>query len=108
MTMSLDLDVLSQIMYLHEGEVKPGDKVKVVRYQSKLFDWKGHVIKGDDNKLITEDMSATIFQLQDNFDGYWCEGEKCECKRTHWVIHASKTNCWDCMHDPCVCNPPLV
>jgi hypothetical protein len=29
--MSLDLDIVSQIMYLHEGEVKPGDEAKDVR-----------------------------------------------------------------------------
>jgi hypothetical protein len=106
--MSLDLDVVSQIMYLHQGEVKPGDEVKVVRYKSKLYDWKRNVIDGDNNKPTTEDMSANMIQLQNNFDGYWWEGEKCGCERTHWVIHASETNCWDCMHDQCTCNPPLV
>jgi hypothetical protein len=36
-------------------------------------------------------------------------GEKCGCERTHWVVHASKrSNCWDCMNDPCACSPLLV
>ncbi len=31
-TMSLDLVLVGQIMYLHEGEVNPGDEEKVIRY----------------------------------------------------------------------------
>lgn len=41
-----------------------------------MFDWKRNVIKGANNKPTTEDMSANMFQLQNNFDVYWCEGEK--------------------------------
>ena len=46
-------------------------------------------------------------QLESKFCRYWCEGETCACTRTHWVIHARDTNCWECMHDPCACRPPL-
>jgi hypothetical protein len=74
-----------------------------------MFDWKRDVVvKGADNQPATEDMSHEMNKLQNNFDGYWCEGDKCGCKRTHWVINESDTNCWDCMHNPCACNPPLV
>lgn len=101
--MSLDLVVVSMIMYQHKGEVKPGDETKVVRYKNKIFDWKRDVVvEGADN-----DISARMNKVENNFDGYWCEGEKCWCKRTHWVINASETNSWDCMHDPCAWNPPL-
>jgi hypothetical protein len=106
--MSLDLDVVSMTMYQRKGEVKPGDKAKVVRYKSKMFDWKHDVvIEGADNQPATEDMSAKMDKVENNFDVYWCEGDKCGCTRTHWVINANETNCWDCMHDPCACNPPL-
>ena len=30
------------------------------------------------------------------------------CKRTHWVLHDSPSICWDCVHDPCSCEAPLV
>ncbi len=107
--MSLDLDVVSQIMYVREGEVEPGDEAKVARYERKLFDWKRDVVVDHaDNQPTAEDMSHEMIQLQNNLNGYWCEGDKCGCKRTHWVINESKTNCWDCMHDPCACNPPLI
>jgi hypothetical protein len=107
--MSLDLDVVSRIMYEREGEVQPGDEAKVARYESKLFDWKRDVLVGRaGNQPTAEDMSHEMTQLQSNLNGYWCEGDKCGCKRTHWVINESETNCWDCMHDPCACNPPLV
>jgi hypothetical protein len=34
-TMSLDLPLVSQIMYLREGHVYPGDEKKVERYEKK-------------------------------------------------------------------------
>jgi hypothetical protein len=91
--MSLDLDFLSQIMYLHEGEVNLGNEAKVVRLENKLANWKRDVMK-DSKKLVTkEDMCAKLHQLQDSFNGYWYKGKKCRCKRTHWVVIASMTNC---------------
>jgi hypothetical protein len=72
--MSLDFDVVSQIMYAREGEVQPGDEVKVARYESKMFDWKRDVVvKGADNQSTAEDMSHELNKLQNNFGGYWCE-----------------------------------
>jgi hypothetical protein len=48
--MSLDFDVVSQIMYEREGEVQPADGAKVARYKSKMFDWKRDVVvKGADS-----------------------------------------------------------
>jgi hypothetical protein len=38
--MSLELDLVSQVMHLREGEVEPGDEAKVVRLERKLSDWK--------------------------------------------------------------------
>jgi hypothetical protein len=96
-------------MSLREGEVNPGDKDKVIRYKKKLRDWEGDVVNGQSNKKPTrEDMLSNLFQLENRFNGYWCEGEKCGCIRTQWVIYASKSNCWECMHNSCACSPPLV
>jgi hypothetical protein len=52
-------------------------------------------------KHTKEELSNAIFELEHGFGGYWCQGEE-------WVIHTSVTDCWDCMHDPCACNTPLV
>jgi hypothetical protein len=53
-------------------------------------------------------MSSDLYQLENSLNGYCCKADKCGCVWTHWVVHASKWNCWECMHDPCACNPPLV
>jgi hypothetical protein len=107
--MSLDLPLVNHIMYLCEGEVNPGDEDKVIRYKEKLGDWQCDVVNGQLTKKPTrEEMSSGLFQLEHSFNRYWCEGEKCGCTRTHWLIHASKLNCWECMHDPCACSLPLV
>jgi hypothetical protein len=42
--MSLDLDVVSQVFYLREGEVNPGDEAKVERLETKLSDWYRNVV----------------------------------------------------------------
>jgi hypothetical protein len=42
--MSDELPLVSQVMYLREGEVKPGDEAKVERLERKLSDWKGDVV----------------------------------------------------------------
>jgi hypothetical protein len=53
-------------------------------------------------------MLADLSQVENSCEGCWCEGEKCVSVCTHWVMHSSKTLCWDCRHDPCPCSPPLV
>jgi hypothetical protein len=103
---SLDMDLVSQVMYIQYGEVNPGDEAKVGRLESKMSDWKRDV-KGDSKNFTRDEISSDLHEVEKNFDGYWCKGVKCACKRTHWVIRESETNCWDCMHDPCACNPPL-
>jgi hypothetical protein len=111
--MSLDLDVVSQIMYLREGEINPGDEEKVIRFEKKISEWKQDIL----DKIVTkpgssiptkDDISSDFVALENSFGGYWCEGEKCHCDRSHWVIHDSDSNCWECMHDPCACRAPLV
>jgi hypothetical protein len=37
-------------MSLCEGEVNPGDKDKVIRYEKKLRDWERDVVNGQSNK----------------------------------------------------------
>ncbi len=111
--MSLDLCVVSQVMYLSDREVNPGDEGKVVRFETKLADWKRDVV----NKAIFRptstvqtkmEMVSDLSAIENNFGGYWCEGEKCMSNHTHWVLYTSKTLCWECSHDPCACPPPLV
>jgi hypothetical protein len=111
--MSLDLCLISQITYLAEGDVNPGEEAKVARFERKMFDWerdvvqKAMTIRGATKPTRTK-MSQDIFKLEHDFGGYWCVGDECKCKRTHWVVHDSVSNCWECMHDPCACNAPLV
>ena len=105
--MSLDLPLVSMVMYLQEGEVIPGDEGRVIRFEKKMADWTRDVIDGSKNSTRTE-MLPDMLQVENGFDGYWCEGLKCLCARTHWVLHASESFCWDCMHDPCACSTPLV
>jgi hypothetical protein len=93
-------------MYLHEGEVGPGDEAKVVQLERKLSDWKRDVVDRVGKELPTpskEDMASDILQVENNLEGYWCEGEKCMSNCTHQVLHSSETICWDCWHDQCAC-----
>jgi hypothetical protein len=107
--MSVDLNVVREVMYLRTGEVHPGDEVRVMRLERKLSDWYRDVCKEPGSeKPAREEMLADLSQVENACEGYWCEGEKCVSDRTHWVMHSSKTLCWDCSHDPCACSPPLV
>jgi hypothetical protein len=58
--------------------------------------------------LTKMEILEAFSQIEHNFEGYWCQGEECKCERAHWVIHDSKSTCWECMHDPCACRGPLV
>jgi hypothetical protein len=101
-------------MYLHAGEVQPGDEAKVVRLEQKLSDWKRDVVDGEGMDLpmpSKNDMASDPYDMvkeKINLRGYWCQGEKCVSSRTHWVLHSSERICWECRHDPCACSPPLV
>jgi hypothetical protein len=110
--MSVELDLLvSQGMYLREGEIEPGVEAKVVRLEPNLLDWKRDVGDrvGEELCMPTkEDMAANMIQVKRIFLGYWCKGEKCVNSCTHWVLHSSETICWDCRHNPCACLPPLL
>jgi hypothetical protein len=55
-----------------------------------------------------EDMASAMVDVENNLEGYWCEGEKCMNSRTHCVLHSSEMICWDCRYDPCACLAPLV
>ena len=111
--MSLDLDVVSRVMYLQHGDINPGDEMKVARFERKMEEWISDVVdkvitKSPMTKPSKEKISFDMFQLEKSFGGYWCEGEECKCKQSHWGIHVNESNCWDCMHDPCACTPPLL
>ncbi len=54
-----------------------------------------------------QQIASDFFQMQWNLSGYWCDGGKCYCARTHWVVFSKDTFCYECMHDPCACRPPL-
>jgi hypothetical protein len=59
-------------------------------------------------KPTREAMLADLFQVENSLEGYWCEGEKCVSNHTHWVLHSSKTICWECRHNYCAPSSPLV
>jgi hypothetical protein len=113
MSSDLEMSAVCKIMYHTEGYIYPGDEEKVRRYEQKIAEWKRDVF---DKKPKMEgaaeptkkELADEFWELENSFSGYWCEGEECMCKRTHWVIHASVTTCWECMHDPCACRGPLV
>jgi hypothetical protein len=73
--MSLDLDVVSQVLYLREGEVNPGDEAKVERLETKLSDWYCNVVqKAGKNKYVSEkpkpeDMLADSLEVENGFKG---------------------------------------
>ncbi len=43
--MSLDLNVVAQIMYLGKGEITPGKEEKVQRFGQKIADWKRDLVQ---------------------------------------------------------------
>ena len=113
MSHDLELSVVAKVMYLQYGDVNPGDEKKVERYERKLDEWQRDVVSKvgtvpGSRQQSKEEMSEEIYALENNFNGFWCQGDQCLSKRSHWVLHASKTTCWDCMHNPCACRLPLV
>jgi hypothetical protein len=109
--MSQELGLVSQVVYLREGEVEPDDEAKVVRLERKLLNWKGGVVDVEGKRMPMSskaDTAGNMVKLERNLGGYWCKGEKCVSSRTHWVLHSSETICWDCRHDPCACSALLV
>jgi hypothetical protein len=107
--MSADLPLVSQVMYLREGGVEPGDEARVERLERKISDWERDVSRKVKKERTTsrEDLVSDMVDTENNLKGYWCEGEKCLSSRTHWVLHSSETICCDCWHDPCACAAPL-
>ena len=105
--MSLDLPLVSMVMYLQDGEVNHGDEGRAVRFEKKMLDWRRDIVGG--SKVVTrKEMFTDMCQVENGVKGYWCEGVRCLCARTHWVLQASESFCWDCMHDPCACSTMLV
>jgi hypothetical protein len=47
--MSIDLPLVSLVMYLQEGEINPGDEGKVIRFEKKMSDWRRDVVGGSKN-----------------------------------------------------------
>jgi hypothetical protein len=73
--MSKELDLVSQVMYLREGEVEPGDEAKVERLERKLSDWKRDVVDRVPvgKELPTqskEDMASNVVQVESGLGGY--------------------------------------
>jgi hypothetical protein len=91
-------------MYLAQGNINPGEEAKVARFERI----QKEMTNPGGTKPTRKKMSQDIFKLENHFGGYWYVGDECKCKRTQWVIHESILNCWECMHDPCTCNAPLV
>lgn len=110
--LKLELSLVAQVMYLQYGDVNPGDEEKVARYERKLEEWKRDVVDKAPipglGQRTKEEMSNDMWQCENDFNGFWCQGDQCLTKRSHWVLHESATTCWECMHDPCACRLPLV
>jgi hypothetical protein len=110
--MSKDLDCVSTIMYLREGDI-PDNEEKRLRLEKKIEEWNRDVVMDvtSKQKLSQESklkMAEDFWEIESKYAGYWCEGEKCYCERTHWVLFSRQTFCYECMHDPCACNAPLI
>jgi hypothetical protein len=86
-----------------QGEVNLGNEAKVFGLENNIANWKDDVMNGSEKLVMKKDMCAELFQVKNSLSRYWCEG-----KRTRWVVHTSMTSCWDCMHNPCACNAPLL
>ena len=110
--MSEDLDQISVLMYFIEGQINPGDEEKVKRLEKKISEWQRDVVEEKQSHPgyvlpSKKQMASDFFQTEWNHSGYWCEGKECYCARTHWVVFSKVTFCYECMHDPCACRPPL-
>jgi hypothetical protein len=57
--MSLDLPLVSLVMYLQEGEVNPGDEGKVIRFEKKMSDWRRDVVGGSTRRTTTKILRRT-------------------------------------------------
>jgi hypothetical protein len=71
--MSEELPLVSQVMYLREGVVKPSDEAKVERFERKLSDWKRDVMDRVGKELPTpskKDMASDSVHVENNLEGY--------------------------------------
>jgi hypothetical protein len=96
-----------------EGEVRRGDVGYLGWFDQRMSDWIRDVGRertgvGESAFETKKEMSRKMLRVESNFEGYWCQGLTCQCSRSHWVMNESKSNCWDCLHDPCACLPPLL
>jgi hypothetical protein len=108
--MSAKLPLVSQVVYLREGVVEPGDEARVERLERKMADFERNVarVAKEERASLREGIASDMVNVENRLEGYWCQGEKCLCSHTHWVLHSSETICCDCGHDPCACATPLV
>jgi hypothetical protein len=68
--MSLELDLVSQIMYLQEGEIIGGDEKKVEHYEREIANWQHEVINSKMNMpLMKQEILEALFQVENNFEG---------------------------------------
>jgi hypothetical protein len=109
---SEELCLISQMMYLQEGEVYPEDEAKIIRLEKQIKDWKRDIVAKEPKKPGAErhtknQMAAALWGILNAGDGYWCQGKQCECARSHWVIFDANNFCYECHHDPCACQAPL-
>jgi hypothetical protein len=72
-------------MYLQDGSFDPGDEEKVHRYKRKIAEWKRDIVDKqksihDSKQPTKQEISDAIFQLDNGFSGYWCQGDECKCE----------------------------
>jgi hypothetical protein len=61
MSIRLDLDLVSQIMYLREGDINPGDEEKVDRYEKKIAEWQRDVVEKNTSLIATKYLQNGVF-----------------------------------------------
>jgi hypothetical protein len=96
--MSLKFDLVSHIMYLSEKGRSPQEMKRRsinMRKDHIMVTRHHHQEEGTDITYETRAISSEAFlKVEKSFEGYWCQGEECKCGHSHWVIHASRANCW--------------
>jgi hypothetical protein len=96
-------------MYLREGEVNPGDEAKVIQYEKNIR-METRCFGGKLREDAVEGPNCyRHYQTRKWLQRILVRGSQMRVpEKSLGRLYSSKSNCWDCMHDPCACNPPLV
>ncbi len=83
--MSAELPLVSQVMYLREGVVEPGDEARVEQLERKLADFERDIarVAKEEPASSREAIASDMVDVENKLEGYWCQGEKCLSICTH-------------------------